>query len=98
MHKKYLSGNHMISLERPLTIARLVQEIDVYDLDPDHYRSYAAQLMSVTPELAEELASKYIRPENSVVALVGKWSEIGNTLKEAWSVTVYDEDLKVKQP
>ena len=56
-------------------------------------------MMSVTPELAEELASKYIRPESSVVALVGKWSEIGNTLKEAWPVTVYDEDLKVvKQP
>ena len=98
MHKKYLSGNYMLSLERPLTIAQLVQEIDVYDLDPDHYRSYVAQMMSVTPDLAEELASKYIRPESSVVAVVGKWSEIGNTLKEAWPVTVYDEDLKVKQP
>ena len=88
----------MLSLERPLTIAQLVQEIDVYDLDPDHYRSYVAQMMSVTPDLAEELASKYIRPESSVVAVVGKWSEIENTLREAWPVTVYDEDLKVKQP
>ncbi len=95
MHKKYLSGNYMLSLERPLTIAQLVQEIDVYDLDPDHYRTYVAQMMSVTPKLAEELASKYIRPESSVVALVGKRSEIGDSLESGWPVTVYDEDLEV---
>ncbi|HCR30567.1 MAG TPA: hypothetical protein DIV79_11170 [Opitutae bacterium] len=98
IHKKYRSGSYMLSLERPLTIAALVQEIDVYDLDPDYYRTYVTQMMSVTPERAEALARKYIRPESSVVVIVGKWSEIGNALKEAWPVTVYDEDLKVKQP
>lgn len=96
MHQKYLAGNYMLSLERPLTIARLVQEIDVYDLAPDYYQTYVTQLMSVTPELAAELANKYILPDQSVVAVVGKREEIGESLEAIGEVTVYNELLEVQ--
>lgn len=96
MHQKYLAGNYMLSLEQPLTIARLVQEIDVYDLAPDYYQTYVSQLMSVTPELATKLANKYILPDKSIVAVVGKREEIGESLQAIGSITVYDEKLNVQ--
>ncbi len=96
MHQKYLAGNYMLSLEQPMTIARLVQEIDVYGLAPNYYQTYVAQLMSVTPELAAELANKYVLPEKSIVAVVGKREEIAESLQAIGRVTVYDEKLNVQ--
>ena len=96
MHQKYLAGNYMLSLEQPLTIARLVQEIDVYGLARDYYQTYVSQLMSVTPELAAELANKYVLPENSIVAVVGKREEIAESLQAIGRITVYDEKLNVQ--
>ncbi len=96
MHQKYLAGNYMLSLERPLTIAQLVQEIDVYGLAPDYYQTYVSQLMSVTPEMATELAERYILPDQSVVAVVGKRDEIGDSLRTVGEIIVYDENLEVQ--
>ncbi len=96
MHQKYLAGNYMLSLEQPMTIARLVQEIDVYGLAPNYYQTYVAQLMSVTPELAAELANKYVLPEKSIVAVVGMREEIAESLQAIGRVTVYDEKLNVQ--
>ena len=96
MHKKYLAGNYMLSLESPLTIARLVQEIDIYGLAPDYYQTYVSQLMSVTPDLAGELANKYILPDASIIGVVGKREEIGGSLEALGKVTVYDDSLEVQ--
>lgn len=94
MHKKYLAGNYMLSLERATTIAQNVQEIDIYDLAPDYYQTYVSQLMSVTPELAQKLARKYLRPGNSAIAIVGKRDEIGESLEQFGEITVYNEKLE----
>ncbi len=94
MHKKYLAGNYMLSLERPTTIAQKVLEIDIYGLAPDYYQTYVAQLMSVTPELAKELANKYILPQESVIAVVGKREEIGDSLEQLGEVTIYNDKLE----
>ena len=96
MHKKYLAGNYMLSLERPMTIAQNVQEIDVYGLAPDYYQTYVAQLMSVTPELALELANKYLHPRKSLVAIVGKREEVGESLERFGGVRIYDEKLETQ--
>ncbi len=96
MHKKYLAGNYMLSLESPLTIARLVQEIDIYGLAPDYYQTYVSQLMSVTPDLAGDLANKYILPDASIIGVVGKREEIGASLEALGKVTVYDDSLEVQ--
>lgn len=97
MHKKYLSGNYMLSLERPMTIAQNVQEIDVYGLAPDYYETYVAQLMSVTPELALELAEKYLQPSKSLIAIVGKREEVGESLERFGEVTIYNEKLETQK-
>ncbi len=94
MHKKYLAGNYMLSLERATTIAQYVQEIDIYNLAPDYYRTYVAQLMSVTPEMGLELAEKYLLPDRSMIAIVGKREEVGESLERFGPVTVYDEKLE----
>ncbi len=97
MHKKYLAGNYMLSLERPMTIARNVQEIDVYGLASDYYQTYVSQLMSVTPELALELANKYLHPSKSLIAIVGKRSEVGKSLEAFGELTIYDEKLEIQE-
>jgi len=96
MHKKYLAGNYMLSLERPMTIAQNVQEIDVYGLAPDYYQTYVTQMMSVTPELALVLANKYLHPNKSVIGIVGKREEVGESLERFGDVTIYDEKLETQ--
>jgi zinc protease len=94
MHKKYLAGNYMLSLERPMTIAQSVQEIDVYGLAPNYYQTYVSQLMSVTPETAKELAQRYILPQDSLIVVVGKREEIEDSLAKFGELTVYNEKLE----
>lgn len=96
MHRRYLAGNYMLSLESPLSTAQRVQEIDVYGLDEDHYRRYVEELLSVDSELAQELAREHLTASQCVVAVVGKAKEVAPTLSELGPVTLYDEDLKVK--
>ena len=96
MHKKYLAGNYMLSLERSMTIAQNVQEIDIYGLAPDYYQTYVKQLMSVTPELAMELANKYLHPSKSLIAIVGQREEVGESLERFGDMTIYDEKLETQ--
>jgi len=95
MHRQYLSGNYLLSLENPMTTARRVQEIEVYGLKPNHFRDYVSNLVSVGRKSAQSIASKHIESDDLVVAVVGNAALVAESLSEIGPIVYYNEKLEV---
>ena len=96
MQRQYLAGNYLLSLESPGVLASRVQEIDLYKLPVDYFKTYASRVTKVSAEKIQQLAGKYIHPDGLTVIVVGEAKEIEPALEKLGPVTVYDTDLKVK--
>jgi len=90
MVKNYMTGNFAINLENPQTIATYAINIERYNLPKDYYQNYLKNIEAVTINDVQEMAKKYILPDNSYIIVVGKGSEIENSLKQFGPVTLYD--------
>jgi predicted Zn-dependent peptidase len=95
LQRQYNVGNYLLSLENASRVAGRVQDIWLYGLDPNFYKTYAARMAAVTPDKALELAKKYLDTENLAVIVVGEASQIKADLEKLGKVTLYDTDLKV---
>jgi predicted Zn-dependent peptidase len=69
--KNSLAGSFGRSLEDPATPARFALNIDKYNLPHDYYETYMERLEAITIEDVQEMAKKYIRPENALYLAVG---------------------------
>lgn len=78
--KNYLTGIFAMSLEDPKTIANFAVNTDRYGLPKDYYANYLKRLSEVSPEDVQEMAKKYIKPENCWVIVVGNRDEIKDKL------------------
>ncbi len=94
LQRQYNVGNYLLSLENVTRTATRVQDIDLYGLPPDFYKHYAKRMSDVTPAAAQELAQKYLHPEQAEIIVVGEASQIRSELGKFGPVTVYDTDLK----
>lgn len=94
LQREYLSGNYLLSLERAEQNAARLQNIELYGLPADYYKTYAKKVSSVTPERALELAKKYIETDNLAIVVVGDAKEVKPKLEKIAKVRVYDTDLK----
>lgn len=94
LQRNYLVGNYLLSVENDQRMGERLQEIDLYDLPEDFFKTYAKKLAGLSPEKAAELAKKYIDPNNLVIVVVGEAKEIVPQLEKLGKVTVYDTDLK----
>lgn len=95
MQRQYLAGNYLLSLENPGVTAARVQEIDLYKLPVDYFKTYASRVAKVSVDKIKELAGKYVHPDGLTVIVVGEAKEIKPALEKLGPVTVYDTDLKV---
>ena len=97
MQREYLAGNYLLSLESAGRTAARVQEIDLYKLPVDYYKTYAGRVSTVSAEKIKALADKYFGSTDGwTVVVVGEAKEIREPLEKLGPVTVYDTDLKVK--
>ena len=96
MQRQYLAGNYLLSLENPGVVASRVQEIDLYKLPVDYFKTYASRVSKVSADQIKKLAEKYIHPDGLTVVVVGEAKEVAPALEKLGPVTVYDTDLKVK--
>ncbi len=94
MQRRYLAGSYLLSLESPARTAQRVQEIDLYKLPADYYKTYATRVGKTTPEEVKALADKYLGGDGWFVVVVGEAKEIKAPLEKLGPVTVYDTDLK----
>ncbi|MEI6561656.1 MAG: pitrilysin family protein [Verrucomicrobiota bacterium] len=95
LQRNLLVGNFLMSVENEKRMGERLQEIDLYGLPADFYKTYAAKVAGLGPEKASELAQKYIDPNDLVIIAVGEAKEIVPQLEKLGKVTVYDTDLKV---
>ena len=93
LQRQYNVGNYLLSLESASRIAARVQDIELYGLPPDFYKTYATRMSAVTPESAQKLAQKYLSTENVAIVVVGKAETVKPELEKIGKVIVYDADL-----
>lgn len=97
LQRQYNVGNYLLSLENAGRTATRVQDIDLYGLAPDFYKTYAKRMDTVTAEQAQKLAGKYLNVENVAVIVVGEAKDVKASLEKIGKVFVYDTDLKPVQ-
>ncbi len=97
LQRSLLVGNFLLSVENEKRMGERLQEIDLYGLPKDFYKTYAAKVAGLKPEKAAELAKQYIDPNNLIIIAVGEAREIVPQLEKFGKVTVYDTDLKEKK-
>ena len=73
-----------------------MQDIDLYGLPQDFYKTYARRMGGVTPSLMQATAQAHLDTDNICIVVVGEAKDIKSTLEAFGPVTVYDTDLKVK--
>lgn len=96
--KNVLIGSFGRSLESPQTVASFAINIERYNLPLDYYNTYVQKVESVTPLDIQQMALKFIRPDNMDIIAVGKGSEIGDQLKKFGPVTFYDPYGNIVDP
>jgi predicted Zn-dependent peptidase len=97
LQRQYNIGNYLLSLEQPARVAARVQDIWLYGLPADFYKTYAKRMSDVTPEVAQSLAKKYLHPDTLAVIVVGEAKQIRPELEKLGKVIQYDSDLNVVQ-
>ena len=94
LQRQYNVGNFLLSLENANRTAQRVQDIELYGLPADFYKTYAQRMAKVTAAAIQELAKKYIEVENLAIVVVGEGKEVKPALEKIGKVFVYDTDLK----
>lgn len=95
--KNYLSGSFARSLESPSTIATFALNTARYNLPANYYQDYLKNLASTTPQSVQSMATKYIRPGNLHIVIVGNAKEIAPGLEKYGEVkyfNVYGEEVE----
>ncbi|MFK7951903.1 MAG: M16 family metallopeptidase [Ekhidna sp.] len=88
--KNSISGSFSQSLERPQTVANFALNTAIYSLPTDYYATYLQKVQAVTLEDIKATAQKYLKPENAYINVVGKGSEIAESLKQFGELKYYD--------
>ena len=69
--KNFLTLRLPDQLETTQEIATQLATLETYGLDASFYDDYVQRIMAVTAEDVRRVANQYVRPENSVVVIVG---------------------------
>ena len=97
LQRQYNVGNYLLSLENSTRTAQRVQDIDLYNLPADFYKTYARRMSATTPANVEELAKKYLSSTDLAIIVVGEAKDVRSDLEKIGKVIVYDQDLKPVQ-
>ncbi len=91
--KNFMTGSFARSLEQPRTIARFALNIERYGLPEDYYATYLERLNAVTAEEVQEMARKYIFPDNAHIVVAGNRDEVIDNIRQfsaTGEVDLYD--------
>lgn len=80
--KNYITGNFAIGLENPQTVARFEINKQINNLPSDYYANYLKNVAAVSENDIKTMASKYIRPMNAYILVVGNKEEVADDLKK----------------
>lgn len=79
-HLVNMSGAFAIALESPRTVAQYAINIERYHMPKDYYQNYLKSLSAVTAEDVQEMAKKYVHPDQANIVVVGSKDDVAKTL------------------
>ena len=88
------AGTYIMSLANPNLTAMRVQQIAFYGMDRDYYDRLVDIYHTTGSEEVLELARKYFDPSDRSILIVGKASEVGESLKRFGEVEVWNTMLE----
>ena len=91
--KAKYSGNFVISLEDPETIANFALNIKTQNLPSDFYKQYLKNVNAVTKEQVYTAAQKYFLSDNERIVVTGKGNEILEGLEQ---ISHRNQPIKVR--
>ncbi|WP_423820044.1 pitrilysin family protein [Salinimicrobium sp. TIG7-5_MAKvit] len=91
--KAKYTGDFVLALERPSTIAQYALNIETDNLPQDFYQTYLKKINAVTAEDIQRVAKKYYLADNARIVVVGKGSEVAEPLE---NLTYNGKDIPVK--
>lgn len=98
--KASLAGSFARSLEQPGTIANFAINSEIQKLPKDYYKDYLKNLDAIDLSKANEIAAKYITPENLYITVVGKGDELEEKLARFGTISRYtvtgDPEVKIE--
>lgn len=80
--KSFMTGQFARSLESPRTIANFALNIKRFGLPEDYYARYLEKLNAVTIEDVQQVAQKYLKPDNVIIVVAGHMDEVPPTLEQ----------------
>lgn len=80
--KAKFTGDFVLALEHPSTIANYALKIKTQNLSDDFYLNYLKKINAVTVDDVQRVAKKYYKPDNLRIVIVGKGSEVLDGLKK----------------
>ncbi len=90
--KAAMAGSFGRSLEQPSTIANFAINTDRYDLPQDYYKNYLKNLEGLTLAQVNQLAAKYVSPENLYITVVGRADDFSEKMERFGEVNFYTVD------
>lgn len=91
--KAKYTGNFVMSLENPATIAGFARNIITQDLPEDYYNSFLENINNVTKQDVQNAAQKYFSTNKTRIFITGKGSEI---LEKIEGIEYNGKKLKVR--
>ena len=91
--KAKYTGDFVLALERPSTIAQYALNIETDKLPQDFYQTYLKKINAVTAEDIQRVAKKYYLADNARIVVVGKGSEVAEDLED---LTYNGKEIPVK--
>ncbi|PKP25418.1 MAG: peptidase M16 [Bacteroidetes bacterium HGW-Bacteroidetes-2] len=79
--KAKYTGDFVLALERPETVANYALNIETQKLPKDFYQNYLRKINAVTQADVERVSKKYYLVDNLRIVVTGKGSEVLNGLK-----------------
>lgn len=91
--KAKYTGDFVLALERPSTIAQYALNIETDQLPANFYQTYLQKINAVTAEDIQRVAKKYYLADNARIVVVSKGSEVAESLE---NLTYNGKDIPVK--
>jgi len=93
---RYLSDRFPLQIDTPGKIASLVADLRIYGLEDDYWDGFRSAIRQVSAEQAQAAAREHIRPDQSLVVVVGRAADVAEGLRQWGPVTIVDTDGEVK--
>jgi zinc protease len=78
--KNYVSGVFVLRNSTRSSVITQLQFVDLHNLGDNYLDTYLQKVMAVTPQQVEQMAQKYIRPNEMTIVVVGDKSKVADQI------------------